>query len=82
MTPMRKSLRKETRARLLEILEAGGGDPLMFLVDVVRDESIDKQTRLRAAMFLVPFCHPRQHGCPPCVDDVVQQTAKMLDTPT
>jgi len=72
---MRRSLRAATRKRLIEVIEAGA-DPLSFMIDVLADKGVDLETRLHVAEVLLPYCHPRQCGCPPQVEADAQHSAK------
>jgi len=37
-----------------------GIDPLDYLLQVMRDQKTDQETRLRAASLAAPYCHPRK----------------------
>jgi hypothetical protein len=81
MKPVQRALRAAVRQRLVEVIEQGS-DPLTFLTNIVADKSIDLQTRMYAAEVLLPYTAPRQCGCPPRVDDVVQHPVKTLNIPS
>ena len=78
---VRLGLRAAVRRRLVEVIEAGD-DPLRFLAGVTRDVSVDFQTRVRVAQFLMSYCHPRQYGRAPQMDDAVQRVSKQSELPT
>jgi len=81
LDPRHKQLRAAVRARLVEVIDAGA-DPLSFLLDVIKDKSVDLPTRLHVAELLLPYVHPRQYGCPPQMEISPQYSAKMLDNPS
>lgn len=53
-----KPIRKIARANLVGIME-GGRDPLLSLLALADDPSLDPDTRVRAYAAALPFCRPR-----------------------
>ena len=53
-----RPVRKVARANLLGVME-GGRDPLMGLLEIAEDRSLDPDVRVRAYVGALPFCRPR-----------------------
>ncbi|MGH7156014.1 MAG: hypothetical protein ACREF3_18970 [Acetobacteraceae bacterium] len=57
--PVTQALRTAVRNKVISLVEADAS-PLEFLDNVIRDESIDLQTRMQACGLLLPYIAPRQ----------------------